>query len=184
MVTVPTNLRFIFECCDGVPRTVAEITQVCGFEKISAAERLVEWTQTSKLGKKRYVVVKGRNERGERTYAFTRKDDGFYVMPNGDDERLPTLEARWRKLPKLRPVIEKSYVGASVDGARNDTPEDLEAILDELDEKEETRIREAEIPETEKEQLMRARRGQGIFKVRVEEIETACRLTGVTDKAS
>src|SRR4030095_13408813 len=60
-----------------------------------------------------------------------------------------------------------------------DTLEDPEAILDE---KEEARIHKAEIPETEKEQLIKARRGQGIFKDRVEAIEATCRMTGVNDK--
>jgi hypothetical protein len=60
-----------------------------------------------------------------------------------------------------------------------DTLEDPEAILDE---KEEARIHKAEIPETEKEQLIKARRGQGVFKDRVEAIEATCRMTGVNDK--
>jgi len=60
-----------------------------------------------------------------------------------------------------------------------ESKEDPEAILDE---REEARINEAEIPEIEKEQLIKARRGQGIFRDRVEEIETTCRMTGVNDK--
>ena len=38
------------------------------------------------------------------------------------------------------------------------------------------------IPETDKEQLIKARRGQGTFQVRVEAIEAACRVTGVKDR--
>lgn len=57
--------------------------------------------------------------------------------------------------------------------------EDPEALLDE---KEEARINEAQIPATEKQQLIKARRGQGIFRDRVEAIETTCRMTGVNDK--
>jgi putative restriction endonuclease len=37
------------------------------------------------------------------------------------------------------------------------------------------------IPETEREALIVARRGQGLFKQRVMEIETRCRITGVTN---
>ena len=38
------------------------------------------------------------------------------------------------------------------------------------------------IPDTEKNQLVKARIGQGIFRTRVEEIESRCRMTGVSDK--
>jgi putative restriction endonuclease len=38
------------------------------------------------------------------------------------------------------------------------------------------------IPETEKHQLVKSRIGQGLFRSRVESIEKACRLTGVTQK--
>lgn len=38
------------------------------------------------------------------------------------------------------------------------------------------------IPETEKEQLIKARYGQGIFRIRLEKIEHQCRITGVEDK--
>lgn len=37
-----------------------------------------------------------------------------------------------------------------------------------------------EIPETEREQVVLARRGQGLFKSRVMQLERACRITGVT----
>jgi len=40
-----------------------------------------------------------------------------------------------------------------------------------------------DIPETEKQQLIKARRGQGLFRSRVELIEKCCRLTGVTQKS-
>jgi hypothetical protein len=46
---------------------------------------------------------------------------------------------------------------------------------------EERRLAEAEIPETEKEQLIKARRGQGLFRQRVQAIESACRVTHTTD---
>ena len=38
-----------------------------------------------------------------------------------------------------------------------------------------------QLPETEREALIVARRGQGLFKQRVMEIETRCRITGVTN---
>jgi predicted restriction endonuclease len=52
----------------------------------------------------------------------------------------------------------------------------------EMEEAVELEIREGEIQETEKEQLILARRGQGIFRNRVEKIEYQCRVTGVCDK--
>jgi putative restriction endonuclease len=39
--------------------------------------------------------------------------------------------------------------------------------------------RDQQIPETEREAIIRARRGQGLFKQRVVEIERRCRITGV-----
>ncbi|MCX7131060.1 HNH endonuclease [Aeromonas sp.] len=36
---------------------------------------------------------------------------------------------------------------------------------------------------TQKEQLIKARRGQGLFRCRLEQLEPACRVTGVTNKA-
>lgn len=38
------------------------------------------------------------------------------------------------------------------------------------------------LDETEKEQLIKARRGQGLFRKNVEKVELACRVTGVTQK--
>ncbi len=46
----------------------------------------------------------------------------------------------------------------------------------------EQKIREENIPETDKEQLIKARLGQGIFRHNLENIEKRCRVTGITDK--
>jgi len=48
--------------------------------------------------------------------------------------------------------------------------------------REEERLAGASLPATEKEQLVKARRGQGLFRQRVEAIEAQCRLTHTTDK--
>lgn len=53
---------------------------------------------------------------------------------------------------------------------------------DHLDEEEEDNITHLAIAETEKTQLVKSRRGQGLFRSRVERIEKGCRVTGVTDK--
>jgi hypothetical protein len=49
------------------------------------------------------------------------------------------------------------------------------------DTREVERLATEAIPETEKEQLVKARRGQGLFRLRVEAIEARCRLTHTTD---
>lgn len=44
-------------------------------------------------------------------------------------------------------------------------------------------IQHSTLPVTEKEQLVKSRRGQGLFRSRLEKIERACRVTGVSNKA-
>lgn len=44
-------------------------------------------------------------------------------------------------------------------------------------------IQHSTLPVTDKEQLVKSRRGQGLFRSRLEQIEPACRVTGVTNKA-
>jgi putative restriction endonuclease len=50
------------------------------------------------------------------------------------------------------------------------------------DAREEARLAAAPIPETEKAQLIKARRGQGLFRLRVEAIESRRRLTHTSDR--
>ena len=51
-----------------------------------------------------------------------------------------------------------------------------------LEDAEEHHIWNEDIPETEKKQLVKARIGQGVFRLRLEKIEKHCRMTGVIDK--
>lgn len=51
------------------------------------------------------------------------------------------------------------------------------------EEAEERRIERKAIPPTEKQQLIKARRGQGLFRIRVGQIEQRCRLTRLEDKS-
>lgn len=44
-------------------------------------------------------------------------------------------------------------------------------------------IQHSTLPVTEKEQLVKSRRGQGLFRSRLEKIERACRVTGVNNQA-
>lgn len=59
--------------------------------------------------------------------------------------------------------------------------------LEERQEREEAaaidEIQHSTLPVTEKEQLVKSRRGQGLFRSRLEQIENACRVTGVSNKA-
>lgn len=59
------------------------------------------------------------------------------------------------------------------------TLEDLNGDLKE--DKEETQIKDSEISPTEKDQLIKARRGQGIFRNRLINVEKGCRITGIID---
>nr|WP_241697147.1 HNH endonuclease [Mariprofundus sp. KV] len=43
-------------------------------------------------------------------------------------------------------------------------------------------IKQLQIAETEKEQIIKSRRGQGTFRINVEKIESGCRITGITDR--
>ncbi|WP_395804524.1 HNH endonuclease [Archangium minus] len=53
-------------------------------------------------------------------------------------------------------------------------------VLDEWEEREEAEIQaQTEVPETERAALVKARRGQGIFRENVSKVERACRITGV-----
>lgn len=75
-----------------------------------------------------------------------------------------------------------------LDIAGRECPGAVEAIEDlqqqvEADEAEQGIQSAEDIPETEKEQLVRSRRGQGLFRQRVLSIEPRCRLTGVSDQS-
>lgn len=67
---------------------------------------------------------------------------------------------------------------------KNATTESLEQVSVTIEEDaEQRRIERQSIPVTEKRQLVKARRGQGIFRIRVGRIEQRCRLTRLEDKS-
>jgi len=76
-----------------------------------------------------------------------------------------------------------AFIGFEADQIANEAREVNPIASDDLDLWEHKIEREVEanqhIPETDRESLVRARRGQGIFKERVQRIETRCRITGV-----
>jgi putative restriction endonuclease len=62
-------------------------------------------------------------------------------------------------------------------------PDALNDVENELEEsKEEEDIKQSILPETQREQLIQARLGQGLFRANVESIESRCRVTGLADK--
>ncbi|AUD03466.1 HNH endonuclease [Spirosoma pollinicola] len=70
-------------------------------------------------------------------------------------------------------------------GRQNATlTDELQVVFQDLKDLDaEAQIHQASIPQTVKDQLIKARVGQGIFRTNVSGIEQACRLTGITNKA-
>jgi putative restriction endonuclease len=90
-------------------------------------------------------------------------NQGCYLAAIGDDLGMVLLE-----------LIRQDNIGVY------DSLDELDASV--LEDEEEKAIEGGDIKETEKEQLVKARRGQGLFRMRLEPMECACRLTGVKDK--
>jgi putative restriction endonuclease len=77
---------------------------------------------------------------------------------------------------EARPLIEGSATVATVENGKITTGDDLDIWERRLEEQVES---DASVDETDREAIVRARRGQGLFKQRVMVIETRCRITGV-----
>jgi putative restriction endonuclease len=77
---------------------------------------------------------------------------------------------------EARPLIEGSVAVPAVEDGRLTTGDDLDVWERRLEEQVET---DESVNETDREAIVRARRGQGLFKQRVMAIETRCRITGV-----
>lgn len=95
-------------------------------------------------------------------------DDG-----DGPARALSVARARGGTVFNVSPDEWDELVGAVGDyaAARDEAEADAE----------EARVLESDLPPTEKDQVVRARRGQGVFRRRVEAVEAGCRLTGTTD---
>jgi putative restriction endonuclease len=81
---------------------------------------------------------------------------------------------------EARVLIAGSSGGTVVENGQIVTGDDLDVWERRLEEQVET---DASVNETDREAIVRARRGQGLFKQRVLEIETRCRITGVNNLA-
>ena len=77
---------------------------------------------------------------------------------------------------EARPFISGSEAGIALENGKIVTGDDLDVWERRLEEQVEA---DSSVNETDREALIRARRGQGVFKQRVMQIETRCRITGV-----
>jgi hypothetical protein len=74
----------------------------------------------------------------------------------------------------LLSLIDKTNFGIK------DELEDIDTTI--IETKTEDAIKQSEAPNTQKQQLILARVGQGLFRLNVEKIESKCRVTGLSDK--
>jgi putative restriction endonuclease len=79
---------------------------------------------------------------------------------------------------EARQMLTVASTGTPIGNGRIATADDLDVWEHRLEEQVET---DSSVNETEREAIVRARRGQGLFKQRVMEIETRCRITGVSN---
>jgi putative restriction endonuclease len=77
---------------------------------------------------------------------------------------------------EVRPLIADGEVAAALEDGRIVTGDDLDVWERRLEEQVESDV---SVTETDREAIVRARVGQGLFKQRVMQIETYCRITGV-----
>jgi len=77
---------------------------------------------------------------------------------------------------EVRPLLADGVVGAAVKDGKVVTGDDLDVWERRLEEQVESDV---SVPETDREAIVRARVGQGLFKQRVMQIEMSCRITGV-----
>jgi hypothetical protein len=79
---------------------------------------------------------------------------------------------------EVRLIIAGTDAGAVLENGRIVTGDDLDVWESKLQQQIET---DGSVMETDREAIVRARRGQGLFKQRVMRIETRCRITGVSN---
>jgi len=77
---------------------------------------------------------------------------------------------------EVQPLLAGAPVDAPAEDGRIATGDELDVWERRLEEQVETDV---SVPDTDREAIIRARVGQGLFKQRVMQIETSCRITGV-----
>ena len=79
---------------------------------------------------------------------------------------------------EVRSLMAATAAGAAIEKGKIVTGDDLDVWESRLEQQIET---DGSVKETDREAIVRARRGQGLFKQRVMRIEGRCRITGVTN---
>ena len=97
------------------------------------------------------------------------------IQSNGNGNQSCYLASISQELGKLLTDLGLLYDEGGVYAAINESE-------DQRDKNSENTINQAQIPHTEKEQLIKSRVGQGLFRINVEKIEKGCRVTGVRRK--
>lgn len=135
-------------------------------------------------------------------------DDGWFVETDFQELSSPIKPSQNMSL--ILPTLPPKYSPLQANGNGNqvylaNVPESMAKVLntllgnqlakildsyepsivnEEVDEAEEHTIKQrTDIPETEKQQLVKSRRGQGLFRSRVEILENSCRITGLNKKS-
>lgn len=161
---------------------------------IHQGDRVVLW-RTSGGGGPRGVVALGEVAGPVRTVADP--DNPYWRTPNY--EVAPRVPVQYVVPPALPLFLGDEGDGParalSVSRARggsvfNVTSREWAALVDAVGgydgarrDAEEARVIASALPPTESDQIVRARRGQGVFRRRVEALEVGCRLTGTTDRS-
>lgn len=131
-----------------------------------------------------HIVVNEENSEPFREVNLMDIADDLRFISN-DSDRLDIIDGKvdGRQLQTIRELTTESI--NLIKAKWNIDNDEIESEDFEIDEnlgEEEEIIRQLNIPETEKEQLIKVRRGQEKFRINLEKVEKGCRLTGITDK--
>lgn len=146
----------------------------------SLEQQLISW-------KRRYADNNQPTRGGSRNRYLFRTTDGYAPSTNGKFRLYKLSDSQHDGTDKTGPTnpgigdvdLNFAYlVNWYLNAYQGITPE-IEA--ESLEQRAEEEILGSDLPPTEKQSLINARRGQGKFRARVAEIESTCRLTGITD---
>lgn len=146
----------------------------------SLEQQLISW-------KRRYADKNKPTRGGSRNRYLFRTADGYTPSSNGKFRLYKLSDSQHDGTDKTGPTnpgIEdvppnfEYLVNWYLDAYQGVSPE-IES--ESIEQRAEEEILGSNLPSTEKQSLINARRGQGTFRARVAEIENSCRLTGITD---
>lgn len=149
-----------------------------------------EWHLLERLVVKRKRITRSDNYFGYEIIGDPKRNQRFQIEGQQDLTKLlhqleflsgKRIQVRGKaiaeRLQTPRPLTDAD---SRILGTYSQTIRKADSQEDEAD-LEEKKIRNRKIPQTEKEQLIKARRGQGVFRKRVEQLENSCRMTGIKD---